>query len=521
MSRQHRFPIQFPSALAPTSRRARAAALAVLTAGAAAAAAACEGAAITTAPGALAGWKGDAEAVRVTVDWDAAQYRTTRHGFGLAVYSGMVPEVAADAQYGANLAYMDAGLLRYHYARLVRDVSRDPRGWANEKERRWDRARIAAAMDGAAGWGQAHGYRPDMVMTIPSWPDWMKTYSVTIPQPNGTTRSVQLLDPSEWDNFAAFCADLVRALNVEQRRGVRYFEVTNERDNLYYVEFAERANLPYDKLPELVEIYNRAARAMKAVDPTIQVGGPAFARGDLTAQVRRFVQGTRDDLDFVSIHFYASGNKAESDAQVYGRTGSLLRHTRDVVRILEEEVPGRAVPIHVNEHNISWTFTNDDPRMRNHKGAVFDALAITAALDGGATATNAWNERDGVYGKMDTRNALRPSAHVYHLFNRHLVGARVATATSDSAVVPYAVTHPEAGSRALVLINRSDAEQRVSLESARGNYGLSGWYALRAHTVSAAGLAERAVTWGQVESGRLTLPAHSVTVLAPESRRPE
>lgn len=47
--------------------------------------------------------------------------------------------------------------------------------------------------------------------------------------------------------------------------------------------------------------------------------------------------------------------------------------------------------------------------MTDVKGAVFDALAITAAVTHGADATLAWNERDNIYGKTDGSDHRRPA----------------------------------------------------------------------------------------------------------------
>lgn len=448
--------------------------------------------------------------VQVSVDWDEVQTTTSQLSYGMNGYSTVAPIVATDPKYGENLSYMNAGFLRLHYANLMRDSGEDARGWGDDSNETWDRERISTVLDAVDGYEASYGYAPELFITIPNWPSWMKTYTVM-----AGSRQITLLDPSEYDNFAAFAAELVQIVNLEQGRNVKYFEITNERDQLYYVDFV-RAGEP-DRLDELIEIYNRTAVAMKAVDPTIQVGGPAFTRGDLVEQVRRFVQGTVNNLDFLSYHFYASGDLNNSDAQIYDRTKDLARHSQDIVDILAEESPERLIPAFLNEYNISFTFRNNDPRMQNHKGAVFDALAMIATVDTGTSGSNAWNDRDGVYGKLDFGNNLRLGAQTFQLFNNYLIGERVATTSSNSdAVTVFAVENPEDGRRSLLVVNRSPNIQRIltDFKGTKGRGAIRAKDAFDRFEISAAGYSTSTVSGKELHSKQgLTIPDNSVTLL--------
>ncbi len=446
--------------------------------------------------------------VQATVNWNDVKTTTTSLSYGLNGYSAVAPSVAGNATYSRNLSYMKAGLLRFHYGGLLNDSATDARGWTVVGEQRWDNARINEVMNHADNWNTTYGYKPEKLVTIPDFPEWMRTYPVTFTTASGATKTINLLDPSEYDNYAQFCAQLVRILNVDQQRGVKFFEATNERDNIYYVEFVKN-NQP-DHLDELIEIYNRAAMAMKAVDPTIQVGGPAFTRGDLVAQVRRFVRGTLPNLDFMSYHFYATGNTTDSDEQIYNRTKSLARHSADIAQILREESPDRVIPAHVNEYNISYDFRQPDLRMRGHKGAVFDALSIIASIDTGTSVTNAWNERDGIYGKMDGSNNLRIGAETFQLFNNYLIGDRVATTTSDdNAVVVYAVKNRATNLKSYLVVNRTPSVQRV--ETNFGDWQTGSTFAR--YEISSGGYHTGTISRAALTGGEFYVPDHSVTLL--------
>src|SRR5690606_20497673 len=98
---------------------------------------------------------------------------------------------------------------------------------------------------------------------------------------------------------------------------------------------------------------------------------------------------------------------------------------------LQKIAGGKAIEVHLNEFNICYSWRVPEPRMTDHKGAVFDALSLIAyAQIPGLTATNAWNDQDRVYGKLDNEGNLRPGAHIYHYFNRLFIGSPAAAATS-------------------------------------------------------------------------------------------
>ncbi|MFC4778047.1 S-layer homology domain-containing protein [Paenibacillus sp. GCM10023252] len=456
-------------------------------------------------------------ALPIQVDWNEIESQTTPYSFGLNAFKIFDPNVSSSSGYNQNMAYMNPGFIRIHGWEFMKD-SKDPndnRGWLDIANKTWDAEKINDALSGY----QANDAQ--FLMDIPGFPSWMKTYDVK--DSNGKT-VVTLLDPSEFDNYAAFCAELVRIINVTYSHHVTYWEPTNERDDLYYVQL-RNAGLP-DKLDELITIYNKAAKAMKAVDSSIKTGGLAFARGDLYDQVRRFVQGTKNEgtIDFLSYHFYASGDMGESNQQIYNRVynpsepaiGTFAKHTKDIRQIVDEEVTDRHIPIFANEFNISWSWTNDDPRMRNEKGAVFDALGLIYGHDNGVDGFNAWNERDGVYGKTDDNNNLRTPAHVYQLFNNYLIGSRVSSESSDEKkIAVFAVKNGK--TQSLAIVNRSDEAQLLEGDFVNGNHSNQ---VIKEHQITEAGYAISTTSWAQLLSGQYVVPPNSVTVLTNSSKVP-
>lgn len=120
---------------------------------------------------------------------------------------------------------------------------------------------------------------------------------------------------------AAYIADEL----ADSGRTATYWEVKNESDITH--EWTYHGVSGYDSWTLLGEFHNAVAQAIKGVDPGIQVGGPASAwprmeMGKIDFSVwynhRKFMEVTRDHLDFYSHHFYDVGVNSSFDAREEG-----------------------------------------------------------------------------------------------------------------------------------------------------------------------------------------------------------
>ena len=436
--------------------------------------------------------------VSVTLDWQKTVARATPISYGLNAFGGFNPDITQSAAYEANMAAMNAGLVRLHNGSLMNDSKTDSNGWIDTANRRWDVEKIKKTLSGA------YAYGPALMINIPGWPVWMDT------DKDG------FLDADKTAAYAKFCAQLVKIINKDLGHHIVYWEVTNERDSPYYGDFHQNGGalkdaLKPDRLAELAAIYNACAHALKAVDPTIKVGGPAAARPDWTDFITRFAAATAPNLDFFSYHAYASGSKDDSDTQIFNRTEYFGGATNRIVAIMKEASPKRPIPVFFDEYNISWTWETRDPRMTNVKGAIFDALTMVAAVTNGADATMAWNEKDGVYGKMDDSYHPRPSTKTFALFNRYLVGSLVSASTSaPEAVVACAVQSAAPSRKSVLLINRSGHDRSVVLMSQGSTLTEAKPWTRCALTE--AGYAESKAASSQWAASPILLPAYSLTL---------
>ncbi len=386
--------------------------------------------------------------VSVRIDWSSPTRMTTRKQFSINANVGANPDYTANPKYAEGMAYMNPGHVRYHKHVIPRKHNGETiSGWLNYETGTWEKSVIEKAFE------TYHPENADILIAIPEWPEWMDA--------DGDRQ----LDPDQYDAYAKLCADLVRVLNVELELGIEEFEISNERDFVYWRRQMKNGE-PIEVL-ELAEIYNRCAEAMKAVDPSIRVGGPTSCRGETNVMPihETFARETLPNLDFFSFHCYATGSANEPDALIYDKAVAMGDMMEDHIQMLRRVSPDREIPVHLNEYNIAWTWKVKEPRMRNHKGAVFDSLFFIEAANHGLAVGNAWNECDGTYGKMsEDTYELRPAAHAFHYFNAWLVGQGV-KALSDHPRKVVALAVIDGAAHNFVLVNRSSTYNEVVLEN--------------------------------------------------------
>ena len=228
--------------------------------------------------------------VPVNYDFNASTGTTIDpKSFGINVFQGFNPNIAGNpgnALYKAGMNEINPGIIRYHSWEML-GQSTSNNGWL-KADQEWDAVKINNAMS------NSYSSNPEKMMNIPQWPNKMMQ--------TGT----ELLRIDQYNNFAAWCASLVKIINIDQKRAVKYWEIPNERDGLYGGNPSMHG--------ELARIYNLAAKAMKAVDPTIKIGGPAFAQPHVLIHVDSFCRVAYPNIDFLSYHTYSIGTSCGGNA---------------------------------------------------------------------------------------------------------------------------------------------------------------------------------------------------------------
>ena len=250
-----------------------------------------------------------------------------------------------------------------------------------------------------------------------------------------------------------------------------YFEVWNEpnltgfwmgtTNGKTYEEFLPTARGEYFKL------YETTAKAVKSVDASYKVGGPASAGSGWIDETLAFVEGSNVPLDFVSTHTYAtmSGYLDES-----GNAGTVFAPNRNAVTEEVKSVRGKiqgskhsGLELHYTEWSSSYT--PSDPIHDSYHSPAF-ILDKIHNIGTAAQSMSYWTFTDifeeagprmtpfhGGFGLLNYEDLRKPSFYAYQFLNR-LGDTEVVNSDPDSFVCrkkdgsaqvlfwDFTITHP-------------------------------------------------------------------------------
>jgi Glycosyl hydrolases family 39 len=226
--------------------------------------------------------------------------------------------------------------------------------------------------------------------------------------------------------------------------------------------------------------FNAAFDAMKAVDPRIEIGGPAAAWYD-DGWITQFLQLSGSRVDFVDFHGYPQQGTRDGDVATLFRWA---RNTGDDVarlrRVIEATVPDRAldIEIQVGEWSLNW---GGNAQVDTNFNAVWTADVLGNILENGgrsiyfATKGNAIKWADGwavddaghrVFMRLDDPRA---AYHGYGMFTgeglfRSFGNTVVSAMTTLSNIEVFASDNP----RNIVVINKEPASTQRAVFSLSG-----------------------------------------------------
>jgi hypothetical protein len=165
-------------------------------------------------------------------------------------------------------------------------------------------------------------------------------------------------------------ANMVKHFNKDTNNYVRYRIVGNEPDQ------AGISAATYSAY------FNQDFAAMKAIDPTIKIGGGATAFYDAPF-LQTFLQQSGSRVDFVDFHGYAQEGNAPGDYttlfQIAAGYGNGINNLRS---LMQQIVPARAsqIGIEVGERELNWGGTSQN---NTNFHAVWAALVLGHILRSG------------------------------------------------------------------------------------------------------------------------------------------
>lgn len=240
-------------------------------------------------------------------------------------------------------------------------------------------------------------------------------------------------------NDTADDASLVKHYNVDLKYGIKRWIVGNETAG---------GSAAYNPA------FDAAYTAMKAIDPTILIGGPAnpffmccntapAPAGDF---IPHFLTAEGSKVDFIDYHAYGEGTKTKtpSDSALLAQAASYQTDLSNLRSLLQSTVPNRTIGIEVGEFGLDTD--GIDPRFNTQLSALWYAMAIGNMLKNGAYAmpyATKTGPGPNMLGLLDGNDQPMPAYHAYGMFTGEGLfngfGSQVVSASASTAdLVPFA-----------------------------------------------------------------------------------
>lgn len=252
-------------------------------------------------------------------------------------------------------------------------------------------------------------------------PDAMKSSNQTIFYWKGNSSHP---DPDKWAALVtAFSRHLIARYGAREVRSW-YFEVWNEPNLAGFWEGADQK--------AYFALYGRTARALKAVDPALRVGGPSTAGAAWVPDLLAYVDSQKLPLDFVTTHTYGVDGgfldeKGQGDNRLSRSPDAVIGDVRRVrAQIQASRHPG--LPLFFTEWSTSYN--PRDPIHDDYLSAAY-ILSKLRRSEGLAQGMSYWTYSDlfeepgpqampfeGGFGLMTPQGIRKPAWFAYAYLHR-------------------------------------------------------------------------------------------------------
>lgn len=192
------------------------------------------------------------------------------------------------------------------------------------------------------------------VLNVRSAPPWMFDGSGQLRDRSFGEFALYVARLVRWYNKGGFTDDSGHFLASGHYGWVHTWEIWNEPSSGDEIPApVPDRNAAWLDAQDYARLFNVVAQAMRSVDPTVVVGGPALIWHDISnygPYLRTFLQDATQPVGFVSIHYYPTGNLHEPDQAILGRI-STEYHTilTSVQAVLRHPPHGPPPPLWVDE----------------------------------------------------------------------------------------------------------------------------------------------------------------------------
>jgi Glycoside hydrolase family 44 len=282
---------------------------------------------------------------------------------------------------------------------------------------------------------------------------------------------VPLLDDTMGNQATAqTAADMVTYANKTKGYGIHYWSIGNEPD-IYPTTTGLPPSFATYTAADYCASFTAYAAAMKAVDPTIKVLGPelsfAYQPGD--DWLTPFLDGCKDQVDIVTVHRYPIDPAQTTVAAAFADAATF----RTLVQALRANLDAhgmQATPLAVTEANITWDGTPSKSTLPASPSTFFAGLwsadVTGVALEEGLLTNAFWHVADTATGwKLAFLLAGQPAPayHTVSMFAQSFGGDILGVSGVPEGFSVYASQDAQAGTTAVVVLNKTAADARLSL----------------------------------------------------------
>ncbi len=256
-------------------------------------------------------------------------------------------------------------------------------------------------------------------------------------------------------------ADWVRYCNKVKDYGIKYWEIGDEQ----WGTWAAGHTTPEKYAERFIEF----AKAMKAVDPTIQVAADVKPTDDPNDWTCRVLKAAGNYIDLVTFSYYPLTNKVENADSLFASLPSYRRDYETIRHALQETLP-TVDPVHGSAKADSMWIVNVGYNSVNGRPGPFTLSIANALWVGDMLGTmaelgeqmscywalhNSYPPGQGDYGILSEDGKNTP-AYTYYVFTlyAHLFGYNVVRSSStDSSLSVYSSLYNE-DTLSIILINK-------------------------------------------------------------------
>ncbi len=189
-------------------------------------------------------------------------------------------------------------------------------------------------------------------LNVRSAPAWMFNSQGNLRDPSFNEFATYMARLVGWYNKGGFTDDNGVYHHSGHYGWITTWEIWNEPNSGYEIPApVADPSATWMQAANFARLYDVTTAAMRAVDPTIQTGGPTVSSYPDNPYIQTFVHDIREPLNFLSFHFYAIGAQSEPDTEIFNEVlgQRLLDRIVAIQKIVQQEKPTEHIPLWIDE----------------------------------------------------------------------------------------------------------------------------------------------------------------------------